>query len=297
MTDQLIPLPFLNISPEGIAKRIEDGKRRIKAVRDRYSELSVYPHEFGQKQGPFHAGSILAWARIAELAGIPLVPAKVISRITIEDAWALVDHKPLSPEGTSAYQAARTYAQGGGFWRTDQCAGEEVKYKASTGSQQDAYIPFHLDDPRIMDFNVYMPEIIVVGRPRVTPVMVGGYAAEFRVFQGGAAQSDYAASFYYPQATPFEVTPHLEKAMDLCLSHAAQITTVRRNLGLTPWLPERGDPDESIGSTIDFMITQEMGLVMIDAGPGAGYGAHPCCFLNSPIQGKRWRLADGVTLR
>src|SRR3546814_9410353 len=65
-----------------------------------------------------------------------------------------------------------------------------------------------------------------------------------------------------------------------------------QSLGLTPWLPP-GEPNADIGATIDFMLTDERGMVMIDAGPGYGSGAHPCCFISSPVEGIRWMLAPG----
>ena len=45
------------------------------------------------------------------------------------------------------------------------------------------------------------------------------------------------------------------------------------------------------------MLTEEMGLVMVDAGPGYGAGAHPCCFIDQPVTGRAWALAEGVEAR
>ena len=164
------------------------------------------------------------------------------------------------------------------------------------GEPLPASLPLCFDDPRMIDMHWGLPSVTIIGRPRMTPVRVNGYPVEFRVFHGGNAE-DGAASFYYPQAGRFNPSDELQASMKLARTYAGRLHTKRADLGLTPWMPGMGDPDDAIGSTIDFMLTEEAGLVLVDAGPGYGFGAHPCCFIDQPVAGERWHLADGVALR
>ncbi len=155
---------------------------------------------------------------------------------------------------------------------------------------------FCLDDPRIMDMHFGMPDVKVIGRPLVKPARVNGWPVEFRVFCGSAQSEHGAVSFYYPQAGKFRVTKALDSAMTEARKCALRLYQAREDLGLVPWLPP-GEPSMQIGATIDFMLTESGDIVLVDAGPGFGFGAHPCCFIGVPVQGRRWRLADGVEIR
>src|SRR3546814_17585442 len=73
---------------------------------------------------------------------------------------------------------------------------------------------FTRDDPRILDMHYGLPFIEVLARPLLTPVRVGNWPVEFRVFFGGAADEAAAISFYYPKADEFEITPALESAAE-----------------------------------------------------------------------------------
>jgi hypothetical protein len=280
-----------------VEKHLEEAEKHTLELQEQYRRDVVPFDEIGTRSGPVDAVSLLSWNRLAQLANIPHVSADIVSRIPIDDAWASMDGKDdsVSPTGLQGIELAIQYARSGGFWRTDQCASCDIKYAQSTGKAIPSPIPFYLDDPRIMDLHHGIPEIIILGRPRLTPVMVGGYPLEFRVFLGGLAHPDGAVSYYYPQANAFDVSSDLERFMDDSLSHARDIYSRREQLCLVPRLLN-GHASRDIGATIDFMVTQEMGLVMIDAGPGAGYGAHPCCFVDLPVEGKRWRPKEGLTI-
>jgi hypothetical protein len=228
------------------------------------------------------------------------VAADLVASIPMEllddDLFCWGEVKPLDPVRHAPIIAAIEYAKGGGFWRTDQCAHGLTKAQLSETGRFDVDPDFSLDDPRIMDLHHGLPSIDILARPLLTPVRIGDWPVEFRAFFGGAAQEDGAVSFYYPQAGEFEVTPELQTTAEKVRAWGAQLYAKRRELGLTPWLPP-SEPTDDIGATIDFMLSKEMGLVMIDAGPGFGYGAHPCCFIDSPVEGIRWKLADGVQPR
>ena len=287
----------LDLMKADIEKRVEEGQKRTKLIRESFQSSVVSSLLFGKIQGPFHACSILAWSHIAHLANVPYIPVNIVAHISIEDVWAHLDNGVVSETGQINIKTAQDYSASGGFWRTDLCAGEDVKYFRSEGKDLPSIIPFYLDDSRIMDIHAYMPHITVVGRPRIDPMIVGGYPLEFRVFIGGNIPKDYAVSFYYPQASDFTVTPELERLMDTSVEYAQKINKKRVELGLIPWLPEQGFPDELRGSTLDFMVTSEGQVVLVDAGPGYGSGAHPCCFLDTIVQGRKWHPNENVTIR
>ena len=281
---------------EIMAQQLVSAKASTAKTRNYYREHMVPAAEIGLWTGEVHAASILIWCALAERANIPFIPVELVATLSIEAVELLIDnkHHELSPADALALATAEAYADAGGFWRTEFCAGSQVKYTMSEGLDLPAILPFHLDDERIVDMHWAQPNLRLIGRPRLTPVRVNGYPVEFRVFHGGEAQ-DGAASFYYPQAGEFLITPELHAAMDQAIAWAGILAALRTELGLIPWLPEGGGP--AIGSTIDFMLTEERGLVLVDAGPGFGYGAHPCCFIDSPVAGRRWQLAEGVKLR
>lgn len=274
------------------------GSARRLAIAADYEERVICAEEIGTRRGPVHAASILVWARVAELAGVPCIPATVIASIPDRVVQILMegDAATLLDTDCLAIEAAGVYCRAGGYWRTELCAGDDVKYAMARQQDLPSMMPFSFDDMRIFEMHWGMPDIKVIGRPRMTPVRVNGYPVEFRVFHGGEA-TDGAVSWYYPQAGPFDITPELDAAMTQAVEYGARVHVKRAELGLVPWLPEVGPESEAIGSTIDFMLTVEEGLVMVDAGPGFGHNAHPCCFIDQPIVGRAWHLADGVALR
>ncbi len=272
------------------------------AIAKRYTEETVPVSQIGEQVGPVHAASLQIWNEVASRAGVPTVEANLIAEISMSILdeglfhWDSVS-SPLDAKRHAPVIAAIEYAKTGGFWRTDLCAHGWLKAQISETGSFAPDTDFSLDDPRIMDIHYGMPSVSILARPTLTPVRVNGWPVEFRVFFGGAADEDGAVSFYYPQSGPFDVTPDLQatalKARDL----GAAMYAKRQELGLIPWLPSHGEPDAQIGASIDFMLTEEHGLVMIDAGPGFGHGAHPCCFIDSPVEGVRWKLAAGVQPR
>src|SRR3546814_14618782 len=82
-----------------------------------------------------------------------------------------------------------------------------------------------------------LPFIEVLARPLLTPVRVGNWPVEFRVFFGGAAEEDAAISFYYPQADEFEITHALESDAEQARTWGKAMYAEHNSLGLKPWLP------------------------------------------------------------
>lgn len=278
---------------------VNEGTALRERIEADYLAKAIPADKFGEIRGPVHAASLLAWNRIADHCGVPRIDAEVIAVIPMKAAWNSIDEpQSLSEEENFLLKTAFDWCEHGRFWRTELCSGEGVKYcLGKDGSfPPPEYLRFSLDDCRIMDMHWGMPDIKVIGRPTIEPARVKGWPVEFRVFCGGGAETG-AVSFYYPQAGDFEVTPELERAMSYAREYGVAMHDARTALGLTPWLPEMGEPDDRIGSTIDFMLKSDGDLVMVDAGPGFGCGAHPCCFIDVPIEGERWKLADGVELR
>ena len=266
-----------------------------------FAARAIPAQDVGSRSGPVHAASLLIWNELARRAEVPFVEANLIatipSELLDEDLFCWNETtKPLDADRHAPLLAAMEYAKTGGFWRTDICSSSWTKIQLSETGRFETESTFSLDDPRIMDMHYGLPNIQILGRPLLTPKRIGDWPVEFRVFFGGTAAEDGAVSFYYPQAGKFEVTPDLQAAAEEARAYGAALYTKRKELGLTPWLPP-AEPTDEIGATIDFMLTEEHGLVMIDAGPGFGFGAHPCCFIDTPVEGIRWALADGVEAR
>jgi hypothetical protein len=288
--------------------RVAEGLARCAAVETYYRQHRVAPEAVGQQAGLMQAASILTWCRIAEVAGVPYIPVEVIATISMPAVFELLDGHSLTGVDAEQLAKAEAYAEAGGFWRTELCAGDQVKYAMSEGQPLPEKLPLFLDDPRLIELHWGMPEITIVGRPRLTPVRVNGYPVEFRVFLGPTLEAEGAVSWYYPQAGPidlrtqgeqFQYPRWLSEAMSWSRWYGRTLYEKRAELGLVPWLAEvnEGVETAAIGATLDFMLTQELGLVLVDAGPGYGYGAHPCCFIDQPVQGRIWELAPGVSPR
>lgn len=285
-------------------KRIEEQIAAALVERDRqtadFAERAIRPEEVGHRQGPVHGASLQIWNKIADLAGVPTVTADLVASIPCslldDDIFCWNSVKDLDPVKHASIIAAIEYAKSGGFWRTDQCAPAMVKWQLSENGRFELDPHFSLDDPRIMDMHFGLPTIDILARPLMTPIRVNDWPVEFRVFFGCQAAQDGAVSFYYPQAGDFEITPELEAAAEQARAYGTAMYAKRHELGLTPWMPP-AEPTDNVGATIDFMLTEERGLVMIDAGPGFGCGAHPCCFIDVPIEGTRWKPAPGVEIR
>lgn len=281
--------------------RLAEASKVQSKLQQDFLDQAVPVDMVGQTEGPVHAASLQIWNEVARLAGVPYVSAELIADIPMDilndDIFSWNDVTiPLDPIRHASIIAARDYAKSGGFWRTDLCSPSWVKAQLSETGSFETETSFSLDDPRIVDLHYGLPSIQILARPLLTPVRIGDWPVEFRVFFGGEIEADGAVSFYYPQAGDFTVTPELEAAAKQAQLWGTKLYQTRQELGLTPWLPPAA-PAKSIGATIDFMLTEEMGLVMIDAGPRFGHGAHPCCFIDAPIDGIQWKLEEGVKLR
>ena len=284
-----------------IEQSIASGEARCKSIEDDYvaritptmAIASMLPGEGGL----MHAASLLAWNEIAALVDVPAVPAELITSLPMNNVYAYMECQldPRDPD-FAPFQVARDYIATGGFWRTNLCASGDVKYQLSNTGLFTMPRVLDLDDPRIIDMHYGLPAIDIIARPTMTPKRINGFPIEFRVFFGGQAEQSGAVAFYYPQAGAFTPTDELIAAAEEARIMAQKMFAKREELGLVPMLP--GGPEGTeIGATLDFMLTEDEGLVFIDAGPGYGYGAHPCTFIDSPVEGTRWHLAPGVTPR
>lgn len=291
---------LMNAMAADMESRMAEANAAKLVLQRTYEERRVRPERIGTEAGPVHAASILVWARLAEMAGIPFIPATVVATLDMDTVMEMADgdlSDAIGDDQRAEIAKAVAYANAGGYWRTEICAGEEVKYRMGSGQDLPDVLPIRMDDLRIYEMHYGMPSVTIVGRPRLTPVRHAGYPVEFRIFNGCQAEEDGAVSWYYPQAGTFETTPELEAAMTQAAEWGVALHELRERMGLLPWLPDRGAETDRIGSTIDFMLTEEMGLVMVDAGPGYGAGAHPCCFIDRPVTGRAWALAEGVEAR
>lgn len=293
-------LPNMDAMAAHMDAMVAESNAEKARVQQDYEARRVRPEQIGTETGPVHAASILVWARLAEIAGIPFIPVEEVAFLDMDTVMAMADGREdaeLADGQMEEIAKAVAYANGGGYWRTEICAGEEVKYLMGSGQGLPDVLPIRMDDLRIYEMHWGMPGVTIVGRPKLTPVRHNGYPVEFRVFNGCQSEEDGAVSWYYPQAGAFAPTPELEAAMTQASEWGRALHDLRDRMGLVAWLPGQGEASSQIGSTIDFMLTEEMGLVMVDAGPGYGAGAHPCCFIDVPVEGRAWTLSEGVELR
>jgi hypothetical protein len=287
-----------DLDPEKTARMIAEAQARSARAQREYAETAVPPDRIGSRKGVVHAASILVWTRLAEMAGVPFIPAETVVSIPMSAVDKVMDDREadLDDAEIAALRRAADHCESGGYWRTDVCAPHDVKSAMARNLPMPDILPLVLDDPRMIDVHHNMPDVKIVARPRLTPVRHAGWPVEFRTFFGGRAE-DGAASWYYPQAGGFDVTPGLEAAMDQAVAMGRRLHGLRHEMGLVPALPDAHLAGDEIGSTIDFMLTEERGVVLVDAGPGAGYGADPCCFMDDPVAGRRWRAPHGPETR
>ena len=103
---------------------------------------------------------------------------------------------------------------------------------------------------------------------------------------------------YYPQrALPDTPATHsqVQQVEQLTQRLVAHLDAA----GQYPWMVsyERGFKPRTVNATLDFLVTQDGVVVLLEAGPPFGAGAHPCSFLDQPISGLALGLAPGVKLR
>jgi len=242
-------------------------------------------------QRTFPAASLNAWLDLAQSAGVAFVPATTVGFVAI-DALLRSDQPELEgvAEAVGQMETANTNLPEGQMLRWDCCAGFEVKAALSEGN-----LPTHEQrqltlDPRSFDLLFEFPadEVALVQRPWVTAQEIDGFPVEFRVF---VAHGEVQAVANYYLQRPLPDTPAIRKAVAECIAASEALWAVIRGRGVVPAMPFQKDPQEDQTATLDFLVDEEGNVLFLEAGPGWGFGAHPCAFLREdnrtvePVQG------------
>lgn len=252
-----------------IAKSIQDCEQASK--RPRYLPLP---------DGSFPAASLRAWLSIAQCCGVPHVPAQYEAALPIEPLLRF--DAPI--EGTQEVLAALQYlnekVEDGRMLRWDCCAPWGVKCAMGNGFKQPSRSEMALDpgDPRAFDLIYDFPaeDIEVFSRPWVHAMMFEDFPVEFRVFieEGKVV----GVSNYYPQrALPDH--PRIRQMVSEITRYAQRMVQKAKDRDLRPWMPRVAAAHQpSFSATLDFLVLSSARVVLLEGGPGFGFGAHPCCF-------------------
>ena len=230
--------------------------------------------------GAFPAASLRAWLSIAQCCGVPHVPAHWETSLPIEPLLhfdAPIDGTQASLDALARLNEA---VEDGRMLRWDCCAPWGVKSAMGNGFKQPSRSEMALEvgDPRAFEliYDFPAPAIDVFSRPWVQAMMFEDFPVEFRVFvvEGKIA----GVSNYYPQRK-LPDHPRIRQMVREIVGYAQCMINKANERGLRPWMPRveaSGQPKFS--ATLDFLVLSSARIVLLEGGPGFGFGAHPCCF-------------------
>lgn len=235
--------------------------------------------------GAFPAASLGVWLELASKAGVALVPAEKVGELPIE---ALLRFEEVNHEPTQAAMAELDRInQGLGdnqMLRWDCCAGFDIKMGMSHGERPSG-TELHLfpGEPRTFDLLYDFPgdTIALWKRPWIQAQDIDGFPVEFRVFVG-EGQVIGVANYYLQRDLP--ATPEILAAARRCVLAARKIVETMEATALTPAMPGMSEAFlQKIGrhGSLDFLVTPAGEVLFLEGGPGFGFGAHPCAYLNS----------------
>lgn len=261
--------------------------------RPRYTPLAT---------GSFPAASLGAWLDLAREAGVAMVPAERVATLSVADLLNFEEaHKdPAAQETLGELDRVNASLGEGEMLRWDCCAGFETKSGMSEGIVPEGSSR-HLSpgEPRTFDLLYDFPadQIAIWKRPWIPAKTMDGFPVEFRVFisEGKVAG---IANYYLQRDLPDQ--PEIRRLAASALSSSQAILDTLLGKGISPRMPNAQDlPEgrEGVHATLDFLATETGELLLLEGGPGFGFGAHPCAFLNGrevdPIEGLK--LASGAS--
>ncbi len=260
--------------------------------------------------GAFLVISLQDWLdKAVRGSGVMYVDAQAVASLP-RSAW---DHfENPSPEQAeqireylrAAQGAVAAEPAGSVMLRWDFCSSLDLKSLMAEGLSEDVTQRQHaatqvdLGDPRAFDivFDYPRDTIEVFKRPWVRARMVDGYPLEFRVFVRDNTIQGIAS--YYPQR-PLPESADILDAVKSVRDQTLDLVQAMLHREVYPWMLgyERAFKRGTINASIDFLIHESGRAVFLEAGPAAGFGAHPCAFLDRKIEGVALALGDGVELR
>ncbi len=237
------------------------------------------------------------WLAYAAYAGLPHIAAEKGTELTtdeLETAFEVLNEGGEIP----AFLKERVLPwinqvqEKGWMWRFEECASQTIKEVMGCMRPENYLkitkikVPFSVDS-RVLHCHWDSREKTtrLVARPWVNATFEAGFPVEIRVFRIKGEKSGWAASNYYVQRPlPEKYRGTAAIAIELTKELELRSTTNPRE-GL-PAFP-------TSGYTVDWLLTAEGKLVMIEAGPPFTLqgGAHPCCFNLEGIQPGRIALS------
>jgi hypothetical protein len=300
-----------NIEAE-IAESARRRARRMKFVRDRLSRPDQMSAAVTAGEPVrFNTLSLPGWLKLAELAGVPHIPAREILAVPTQAYFDLLDEKPS--DAMDLIRQVPDLLREGEMLRMEQVAPYAVKAARGRGrplgNGLDEDGTFDLMDMRFMDtlMDLYEDQVRFLARPiiqtRDIPGAWGGeagsYPEEYRVIvQGGRL---IGITNYYPQ-TRMSPDTHAERMRD-AVRIAADLIAFMREHDVAPFSPAFPEHPEGPSFTLDLITREDGALLFLEGGPAAMQAAHPCCFLDEetgrlrgepPLHGAAFSATDPV---
>jgi hypothetical protein len=169
--------------------------------------------------------------------------------------------------------------------RWDNCSSAGIKYHMGNEEDKEHCLSnidnkekqLHILDMRFFDMLYTYPRtsICAFKRPIIKPLIYNKYPVEFRVFvYNGKIEG---ISHYYPQTSlPYEKV-YLDM-MKKTKKYTEKLIQSCKKYNTYPVMPSS---ERSINFTADFIVDEQGKVIFLEAGPGFGYGAHPCCFYDT----------------
>lgn len=246
--------------------------------------------------GQFPAASLSRWLPLVDGAGVPAIGVTVIGEVQVSSILKF-DQVTRKVNGIDLVVPGMELALDELLWinkvncelesnemlRWDTCCPFGVKLAMSepreSGGRPSAN-NLHLvaDDPRAFDILYEHPElnIKVLKRPWLDALILDGYPVEFRVF----VQNNEVigvSSYYLQRALPN--TGEIIYWAEQSAAYAKSIVNACQDARTYPVnIATQAGFVNKVTATIDFLVTKEGELLFIEAGPGYGFGAHPCCY-------------------
>lgn len=246
----------------------------------------------------FSTTSLTEWLAYVEKADVPHISATVLANLSIDDLLRSDEINNESAQET--YQKLKDINKSlapGYMLRWDPCAGLNVKEAMAYGREPKDY---GLDpmEPRTFDILYETPNdhVAVLLRPWLSSRIFNSYPVEFRVYVNDG-EIVAAANYYLQRDLPD--TPENRSYVKQAIEMTQKILSEVKKSGRTPAFMRQSNPGEGFACSLDFIVAEDGRVLFLEAGPGFGFGAHPCAFLNpdkksvEKVEGVQ--LASGAT--